>query len=209
MRAGHTAKRLTGRAMPRPATATTPTTGVAAGAVALDAVRSAATTIAAARPSGSTRTPLTRSPDARSTRRPQPAPMAASRMGNRTHETARDKDTTLQLWAAMRAQSASTPGLRPAFRCTNAVGDSSQLHVMKRRAMLAVVIALGGRTYAGLDGLSIEKPPRLRGFSEVDGDGGNRTHVRDRVWMASTSVAGALDLIPRAPRRRGCGGPAF
>src|SRR5439155_97338 len=90
MRAGHNAKRLTGRAMTRPATATTPTTGVAAGAVALDAVRSAATTIAAARPSGSTRTPLTRSPDARSTRRPQPAPMAASRMGNRTHETARD-----------------------------------------------------------------------------------------------------------------------
>jgi hypothetical protein len=36
------------------------------------------------------------------------------------------------------------------------------------------------------------KPPRLRGFRAFSGDGGNRTHVRDRVRMASTSVAGAL-----------------
>ena len=39
---------------------------------------------------------------------------------------------------------------------------------------------------------SIAKPPRIRGFRANSGDGGNRTHVRDRVRMASTSVAGAL-----------------
>ncbi len=95
MRAGHSAKRLNGWPMTRPATAPTPTTGVAAGAVTLEAVRTDATTIAAASPSGTTRTPLTCIPAARSTTTPQPAPMAASRTGKRTHETVSDKDVTL------------------------------------------------------------------------------------------------------------------
>jgi hypothetical protein len=33
-------------------------------------------------------------------------------------------------------------------------------------------------------------------FRAFNGDGGNRTHVRDRVKMASTSVAGALVSSP-------------
>src|SRR4051812_15055558 len=37
---------------------------------------------------------------------------------------------------------------------------------------------------------------RLSGFSGTDGDGGNRTHVRDRVGLASTSVSGALISFP-------------
>ena len=32
--------------------------------------------------------------------------------------------------------------------------------------------------------------------TQHNGDGGNRTHVRDRVRMASTSVAGALISSP-------------
>jgi len=41
-----------------------------------------------------------------------------------------------------------------------------------------------------------DENPCLQGFSSIDGDGGNRTHVRDRVGAASTSVAGALISSP-------------
>jgi len=61
-------------------TAPTAPTVVAAGAVMLQAVSSDATTIAAASPSGTRRAPLGRDPAARSTARPQPAPIAASTM---------------------------------------------------------------------------------------------------------------------------------
>jgi hypothetical protein len=39
-----------------------------------------------------------------------------------------------------------------------------------------------------------EEAPPWQGFAQrqESGDGGNRTHVRNRVRMASTSVAGAL-----------------
>jgi hypothetical protein len=95
VRAGPSATRLTGWPMTKPTAATTPTTGVAAGAVTLHAVRSDATTMAAASPSGATRTPLTRSPAARSTATPRPAPMAASRTGKRTHETVSDDEASV------------------------------------------------------------------------------------------------------------------
>ena len=40
------------------------------------------------------------------------------------------------------------------------------------------------------------KSPHLQAFRGISGDGGNRTHVRDRVKVASTSVAGALISSP-------------
>ncbi len=46
---------------------------------------------------------------------------------------------------------------------------------------------------------------RKRGSS---GDGGNRTHVRNRVKSGIYERSRRSDLIPRSPRRRGCGGPA-
>jgi hypothetical protein len=41
-----------------------------------------------------------------------------------------------------------------------------------------------------------QKQPICSGKRGISGDGGNRTHVRDRVRMASTSVAGALISSP-------------
>ena len=71
-----------------------------------------------------------------------------------------------------------------------------------------------------------EEAAQLSGFSEADGDGGNRTRVRGRVKGASTSVAGALisssarraggvpedqppEDVPGAARRTAPGEPAF
>ena len=61
-----------------------------------------------------------------------------------------------------------------------------------------------------------ERPETLwnQGFSrselsvEPSGDGGNRTHVRNRAVTASTSVVRRSDLTSRSPRGRGSGEPA-
>jgi hypothetical protein len=66
------------------------------------------------------------------------------------------------------------------------------------RTLAARKPANTGRAFAPLRTSSNGKRPaqgrNLRNFAPacVSGDGGNRTHVRDRVRMASTSVAGAL-----------------
>src|SRR5579862_8633820 len=73
-----------------PVTAPTPTSGIAAGAIALQAVTSDASTSAVASPSGTSNTP-TFTPARRSASVPQPAPTAASTSGNRTHERISDK----------------------------------------------------------------------------------------------------------------------
>ena len=68
-------------------------------------------------------------------------------------------------------------------------------------ATMAEVLADESESFPRL----LPESPCLQGFWGNSGDGGNRTHVRDRVKSGFYERIRRSDLTLRSPRRRGCG----